>query len=105
MAAILIVDDSPTVRADLAAALERAGFATLPCETLAEARIALRSHPIALVILDVQLPDGDGVELLVQIRKDGTLGDLPVLMLSTEAEIAGRIRELMRELRRGPDGF
>ena len=92
MATILIVDDSLTVRMDLAEALETAGFQTVPCRTLAEARVALRSHPIALAVLDIQLPDGDGVDLLAQIRRDSTLCELPVLMLSTEAEIKDRIR-------------
>jgi two-component system NtrC family sensor kinase len=92
MSTILIVDDSVTVRMDLADALQGAGFQTALCATLADARIALRSHRIALAILDLQLPDGDGVDLLGQIRKDFTLGELPVLMLSTEAEIKDRIR-------------
>ncbi|HMG53950.1 MAG TPA: response regulator [Kofleriaceae bacterium] len=92
MATILIVDDSLTVRMDLADALADAGFHAVHCETIVEARVALRSQPIALAILDIQLPDGDGVDLLGQIRKDFTLGELPVLMLSTEAEIKHRIR-------------
>ncbi|MBC7975182.1 MAG: response regulator, partial [Myxococcales bacterium] len=94
MSTILIVDDSLTVRMDLAEALDGAGFQTLLCASVAEARIALRSHRIALAILDIQLPDGDGVELLALIRKDFTLSQLPVLMLSTEAEIKDRIRGL-----------
>jgi len=94
MSTILIVDDSLTVRMDLAEALDGAGFHTIRCATIAEARIALRSHRIALAILDLQLPDGDGVELLVQIRKDFALGELPVLMLSTEADVRDRIRGL-----------
>ncbi|HEX3764012.1 MAG TPA: response regulator [Kofleriaceae bacterium] len=92
MATILIVDDSLTVRMDLAEALAGAGFHTIHCATIAEARVALRSHPVALAILDVQLPDGDGVELLAQIRKDDTLRELPVLLLSTEAEVKDRVR-------------
>ncbi len=94
MAAILIVDDSLTVRMDLGDALEAAGFRAIPCATIAEARIALRTHQIALAILDVRLPDGDGVELLVQIRGEPTLAKLPVLMLSSEAEIKDRVRAL-----------
>ena len=94
MRTILIVDDSLTVRMELAEALDRAGFHTIQCATIADARIALRSHPIALAILDIQLPDGDGIDLLVQIRKDFTLGVLPVLLLSTEAEVRDRIRGL-----------
>jgi DNA-binding response OmpR family regulator len=94
MRTILIVDDSLTVRMELAEALDRAGFHAIQCATIADARIALRSHPIALAILDIQLPDGDGIDLLVQIRKDFTLGELPVLLLSTEAEVRDRIRGL-----------
>ncbi|MBA3458218.1 MAG: response regulator [Deltaproteobacteria bacterium] len=96
MPAVLIVDDSLTVRVDLGDALEVAGFRALPCATIGEARIALRTHPIALVILDVRLPDGDGVELLEQIRRDHTLAALPVLMLSSEAEIKDRVRGLTK---------
>ena len=94
MRTILIVDDSLTVRMELAEALDSAGFRTIQCATIADARVALRSHPVALAILDIQLPDGDGFDLLVQIRKDFTLGELPVLMLSTEAEVRDRIRGL-----------
>lgn len=94
MPAILIVDDSLTVRMDLGDALEAAGFRAIPCATIAEARTALRTHQIALAILDVRLPDGDGIELLEQIRRDHTLAALPVLMLSSEAEIKDRVRGL-----------
>jgi two-component system NtrC family sensor kinase len=92
MATILIVDDSLTVRMDLAEALAGAGFQPMHCSTIAEARVALRSQPVALAILDIQLPDGDGIDLLAQIRRDPTLGELPVLLLSTEAEVKDRIR-------------
>ena len=92
MVTILIVDDSLTVRMDLAEALAGAGFHTLHCSTIAEARVALRSQPVAVAILDIQLPDGDGIDLLAQIRRDPTLGELPVLLLSTEAEVKDRIR-------------
>ncbi len=96
MAAILIVDDSLTVRMDLGDALEAAGFRAIPCATIGEARVALRTHQIALAILDVRLPDGDGVELLEQIRREPTLERLPVLMLSSEAEIKDRVRALQQ---------
>ena len=91
MSSILIVDDSSAVRADLGDTLEAAGFRVIPCATLADARTALRTHSIALAILDVVLPDGDGLELLEQIRRDHVLSGLPVLLLATWAESADRI--------------
>jgi DNA-binding response OmpR family regulator len=65
---ILIVDDSLTVRMDLVEAFEEAGFRCLPCSTAAEARGALVETHIDLAVLDVLLPDGDGVDLLREIR-------------------------------------
>ncbi|MFZ5896131.1 MAG: response regulator [Myxococcota bacterium] len=90
---ILIVDDSLTVRMDLAEAFGKAGFWPLPCETLSAARKILSEESISLAILDVVLPDGDGVDLLREIRS-GPACDMPVLMLSTESEVRDRIRGL-----------
>lgn len=94
MSAILIVDHNHAVRRDLGDALEAAGFKAVPCGTIAEARTALRMQQLALAILDVRLPDGDGIELLAQIRREPTLSTLPVLILSSEAQVADRIRAL-----------
>jgi DNA-binding response OmpR family regulator len=93
-AKVLIVDDSLTVRMDLAEAFEAAGFQPLLCATIREARDALATQTIDLVILDVLLPDGDGVELLKETRSAPLLRKLPILMLSSEADVADRIRGL-----------
>ena len=90
---VLIVDDSLTVRMDLAEAFAAAGFTPIPCATVSEARDALGRAPVDVVILDVVLPDGDGVELLHEIR--GRIGTgTPILMLSSEAEVRDRVRAL-----------
>ncbi len=65
---VLVVDDSLTVRMDLLEILEAAGLQTQACATVAAARQALAQDRFALVILDVLLPDGDGIELLKEIR-------------------------------------
>ena len=91
---ILIVDDSLTVRMDLADAFEAAGFKTVPRSTIAQAREALRDEGIGLVVLDVILPDGDGVDLLKELRSMPERSATPVIMLSGEAEVKDRIRGL-----------
>jgi DNA-binding response OmpR family regulator len=90
---VLIVDDSLTVRMDLAQAFEETGFEPLNCATAAEARAALAKEKVALVILDILLPDGDGLDLLREIRTT-PLSDAPILLLSSEAEVKDRIRGL-----------
>jgi DNA-binding response OmpR family regulator/two-component sensor histidine kinase len=91
---VLIVDDSLTVRMDLEEAFRPAGFETVLCSTASEAREALRERPFAVAVLDVLLPDGDGLALLKEIKSAPGTRDLPVLLLSSEAEVADRIRGL-----------
>ena len=91
---VLIVDDSLTVRMDLTEAFEGAGFDPLPCETAQAAREALSSRRVDLVVLDVLLPDADGIEFLRELREGPLAATVPVLLLSTEAEVKDRIRGL-----------
>jgi DNA-binding response OmpR family regulator len=90
----LVIDDSLSVRMDLRSALGAAGFLVTACDTIAAAHRALRSRVYALVILDVILPDGDGINLLRELRADPDLHMLPIILLSTEAQVASRIRGL-----------
>jgi two-component system, NtrC family, sensor kinase len=94
MTSVLIVDDSLTVRMDLAGAFEAAGFEPVLCATAADARAHVRQSPVDVVVLDVVLPDGDGVDLLSELRQMPNAAGAPVLMLSTEAEVADRLRGL-----------
>ncbi|HKO53715.1 MAG TPA: response regulator [Polyangiaceae bacterium] len=90
--AVLIVDDSLTVRMDLSEAFQVAGFSTLLASTVADARSILEREPVSAVILDVILPDEDGIVLLREIRAAQS-GDAPfVLLLSSEADVRDRIR-------------
>jgi len=91
---VLIVDDSLTVRMDLGEAFELTGFATMLCSTIAEARSALSTGSFSLIILDVLLPDGDGVDLLREIRQTPAMAGTLVMLLSSEAEVADRTRGL-----------
>ncbi|HEX3849764.1 MAG TPA: response regulator [Polyangiaceae bacterium] len=89
---VLIVDDSLTVRMDLSDAFESAGFLPILAATAPEARLALANEPVAAVILDVILPDEDGIELLREIRASESSEAPFVLLLSTEADVRDRIR-------------
>lgn len=93
-ATILIVDDSLTVRMDLADAFREAGYEVLLSATLAEARAIIAATPLELIILDQLLPDGDGIDLLSELRGHPDTADVAVVMLSTEAEVKDRIRGL-----------
>jgi two-component system NtrC family sensor kinase len=93
---VLIVDDSLTVRMNLTEILDAAALPAVACATLAEARRKLADERFALVILDILLADGDGVELLQEIRASVDGADTAVMLLSTEAEIRDRVRGLSK---------
>ena len=91
---VLVVDDSLTVRMDLGEAFEEAGFGVRLCSTLQEARTALAHPAFALLVLDVLLPDGEGIEFLASLKRDPGASSLPVMLLSTEAQVQDRVRGL-----------
>jgi len=92
--AVLVVDDSLTVRMSLVEMLEAADFPVVACATGAEARKALSETRFALAILDILLPDTDGIELLKEIRANPSAAGTAVMLLSTETEVRDRIRGL-----------
>jgi DNA-binding response OmpR family regulator len=68
---VLIVEDDPTTSGALRAILARRGLAVQVAATLAEAHEILDSHAPHWLILDLMLPDGDGIALLKRVRRSG----------------------------------
>ena len=89
---VLIVDDSLTVRMDIGEALQSAGFDTVLCADLRSAREALAGEGAVLVVLDILLPDGDGLDFLEELRSSPATAQIPVLLLSTEAGVKNRVQ-------------
>ena len=92
--AVLIVDDSLTVRMNLLQTLDAAGIKAEACASFEEAKAALSHRRFGLMILDVLLPDGDGIDFLEEIRGKPLGSDLVVMLLSTESEVRDRVRGL-----------
>jgi two-component system chemotaxis response regulator CheY len=81
---ILIVDDSETIRQRVAGALENAGFETLTAKDGVEGLVSVQRETPAMVILDVNMPRMNGLDMLdnLDVKKTG----LPVLLLTTEVQ-------------------
>ena len=65
---ILIVDDEPSMREMLGIMLRKEGFEVLLAESRAMAAAVLSRGPVAMLITDVKLPDGDGIEILRHVK-------------------------------------
>jgi two-component system OmpR family response regulator len=85
---ILIVDDDPEIRQLLVDYLARNGFDAVPARNGREMAQALERHAIDLVVLDLMLPDTDGLLLCRDLR---ARSNTPVLMLTARGEEADRI--------------
>lgn len=91
---VLIVDDSLTVRMDLHDAFSAHGFLTLLCATGDEAREAFAGASFDAAVLDVMLPDADGLELLTELRRTPGREGVATVLLSSEDEVADRLAGL-----------
>jgi CheY-like chemotaxis protein len=83
---ILIVDDDPLNRRLLIKHLENDGHRTTQFDNGFAALAAIRDDPPDLVLLDVEMPGLDGVEVTRQIRADPTLGGTSIVLLTGRTE-------------------
>ena len=101
-AALLVaVEDEPRNAALLQAILGRAGYRLRIAENLAGARALLAETTPDLVLLDRHLPDGDGLDLIPEIRNSGRLGGVPILLVSASV----LPRDVRAAMDAGCDGF
>jgi adenylate cyclase len=92
-AAILVVDDNDDNRYALCRRLEREGYSGI--ETAENGRDALErlaARPFDLVLLDIQMPELDGYEVLTRMRADSILRHVPVIMISAVSELGSVVR-------------
>jgi DNA-binding response OmpR family regulator len=89
---VLLVDDDPAIRRAVAAGLELEGFSVVAASGgRAALEAAARVHP-AVILLDLNMPDLDGLEVLRRLRDGGD--PVPVCVLSARDEIDDRVRGL-----------
>src|SRR5580700_3497806 len=85
---ILVVDDDPHIRDVISFALEKAGMTTQTARDGGEALALFQRHPADMIILDVGMPDTDGLAVCREIRKSS---DVPILFLSARDDEIDRI--------------
>ncbi len=87
MPTILIVEDEKTLNKALVAKLKKAGYTTKSAYTGKQGLEALSSQSIDLVLLDVVMPEMDGIEMIYEWhQKNGV--DIPIIILTNQDSVA-----------------
>jgi DNA-binding response OmpR family regulator len=92
MARLLLVEDDPTLRLSLEVALRLRGHEMTSAGLLAEAQRLTEEQSFDLILLDLGLPDGDGLELCHSLRRRGSI--VPILMLTARGTLEARVEGL-----------
>ena len=95
---VLVCDDEPQILRALRVVLREAGFDVVPASTASEALDAAAVRPPHAAIVDLVLPDGDGIEVTRKLRE---WSSMPVLVLSA----IGEEDEKVRALQAGADDY
>jgi len=85
---ILVIDDDPHVRRFLRVALSGHGHPVVEAATVAEGLAEIRRSPPSVVLLDLGLPDGDGLDVLRVLRPDTKI---PVIVLSARGQEGDKV--------------
>src|SRR5690348_7516635 len=89
---ILVVDDDQAIRWTLTEALQSWGFAAIEADSVAEAIKQFKAEVPAAVLLDIDLPDGSGLDVLREIKRENP--DAIVIMITGNVQIGNTISAL-----------
>jgi two-component system phosphate regulon response regulator PhoB len=86
---ILCIDDDETIQTLVEVSLP--DFVLVAAKSVKEATLAIEKDSFSAVIIDVQLPDGDGLRFLSQLSQQDRYKDIPALILSSRNEISNKV--------------
>src|SRR5947209_19651732 len=89
---LLVVDDNSMNRIMLSRYITRLGYQATLVENGRQALDKLQNEPFDLVLLDVEMPEMDGYQVLEQLKADPRLRDIPVIMISAVEELESVVK-------------
>ena len=105
-ARILIVDDEPDIVVFLSSFLEDEGYDVASAEDSVSAMAWLEREIPDLILVDVRMPGRSGLDLIVNLRRDGRLSDIPLLLITGDDRVLEdgcRTYLYAHRVSRGPD--
>ncbi len=98
---ILVVEDNDRNRRLIRMVLKAKGYEVVEAVTAEEAIVQLNNEPVALILMDIQLPEMDGLELTQNIKENPDTKDIPIIALTAYAMKGDREKFLTA----GCDGY
>ena len=83
---ILIIEDAHDIRELISYTLENEGYKVFKAPNGIRGLENTRKHKPDLILLDIMLPDIDGLEVCRKIKRDGSINDIPVIMITAKSE-------------------
>ena len=88
---ILIIEDEPDIRKTLEYNISREGYEVITASSLSEGREKLESASFTLLLLDLMLPDGSGLDLCRELKQDKSLSSMPVIILTAKDDEVDKV--------------
>ena len=88
---ILIIEDEPDIRRNLEYNLSREGFSVSAAASISEANTLLASTDYNLILLDLMLPDGSGLDLCKSIKSNSDTESIPIIILTAKDDEVDKV--------------
>ena len=88
---ILIIEDEPDIRKTLEYNISREGYHVVGASSLLEAKSQIESDSFSLILLDLMLPDGSGLDLCREIKSDKEKSSIPIIILTAKDDEVDKV--------------
>ena len=88
---VLVIEDEPDIRKTLEYNLSREGYTVEGCGSIEEANTFLENPSYSIILLDLMLPDGSGLDLCRQIKSNSTIQEIPILILTAKDDEVDKV--------------
>ena len=88
---ILIIEDEPDIRKTLEYNISREGYHVVSASSLLEAKSQIESDSFSLILLDLMLPDGSGLDLCRDIKSDKEKSSIPIIILTAKDDEVDKV--------------
>lgn len=88
---VLVIEDEPDIRKTLEYNLTREGFEVYGCGSIKEAKKLIENPNFSIILLDLMLPDGSGLDLCREVKSNSTTQDIPIIILTAKDDEVDKV--------------